>query len=416
MNWTTTADLRAQVQKLWDKGQLAACIADGEPLRPIRLLLKGPSSTELSECFDAVRVWIADLQQAVKSGAGPGYRLELREIRHRVIGANSVPHEIWIDTLDDALSLIGKRREADRFGKLVAQTAGSHPALLPWLRKRPLRALELADEWARLLDVVSWLECNPRPGIYLRQVDIPGVHSKFIEAHRGVLSELLDLVLPATAIDASAGGTSNFNRRYGFRDKPVRVRFRLLDPCHALRSAGAGEDIAITHDSFARLAPDVSRVFVTENEINFLAFPAVEKSMVVFGAGYGFDMLAEASWLRDRTIYYWGDIDTHGFAILNQLRALLPHVRSFLMNREVLMAHQPQWGNEPQPTLHDLPHLDEEERALFDDLRHNRLDSKSVRLEQERVSFGWIEKALTELADDDRGSKPPLCNRAMRPE
>ncbi|MGI6299138.1 MAG: Wadjet anti-phage system protein JetD domain-containing protein [Saccharofermentanales bacterium] len=43
---------------------------------------------------------------------------------------------------------------------------------------------------------------------------------------------------------------------------------------------------------------------------------------MIFGAGYGFDHLASASWLNQKDIYYWGDIDTHGFAILNQLRRL----------------------------------------------------------------------------------------------
>ena len=36
----------------------------------------------------------------------------------------------------------------------------------------------------RLLDVVTWLRAHPRPGIYLRQVDLPGIHSKFIERHK----------------------------------------------------------------------------------------------------------------------------------------------------------------------------------------------------------------------------------------
>ena len=63
MSWTTPSILRSQVQKLWDKGQLLAGFAEGGPLFPLRLMLKGPSSSELSERFDAVRAWIADLQQ-----------------------------------------------------------------------------------------------------------------------------------------------------------------------------------------------------------------------------------------------------------------------------------------------------------------------------------------------------------------
>lgn len=397
MSWTTPADLRAQVQKLWDKGQLLACMVEGEALFPLRLTLKGPASAELSERFDAVRAWIADLQQGAQSATRSGYRLELREVMHRVIGANILPREAWVDTLDDALALIGKRREAERFKALITSTAASQPVLLPWLGKRPLRALELAEDWPRLLAVVSWLQANPRPGIYLRQVDLPDVHSKFIEAHRGVLAELLDLALPAAAIDTGAAGAGEFARRYGFRDKPVRIRFRLLDTRHILPAAGADQDIAVTHDAFARLDPAASHVFITENEINFLAFPPMPDSMVIFGAGYGFDMLAAAAWLRERTIYYWGDIDTHGFAILDQLRTLFPHVRSVLMDRATLLAHGKQWGHEPQPVRRDLPRLDADERALFDDLRDNRLGHQ-IRLEQERIGFGWVERALDEIS------------------
>ena len=135
--------------------------------------------------------------------------------------------------------------------------------------------------------------------MYLRQVDIPGVHSKFIEAHRGVLAELLDLALPPEAIDPTASGVSQFARRYGFRDKPLRIRFRVLDPEHrTLLPGGLAQDITLDAESFARLDPNVARVFITENEINFLAFPQVKDSLVIFGAGYGFEMLARPTGFR----------------------------------------------------------------------------------------------------------------------
>jgi hypothetical protein len=115
--------------------------------------------------------------------------------------------------------------------------------------------------------------------------------------------------------------------------------------------------------------------------------------MVIFGAGYGFEMLAQAKWLSRCAIHYWGDIDTHGFAILDQLRACLPHAESFLMDRETLMAHRQQWVREPQPLSRDLVHLRTEEQALYDDLRDNRI-SPAIRLEQERIGFGWVKAAL----------------------
>jgi len=366
-------------------------------MEPRRLRLAGPNSVELAERFDEVRAWMADLRQGGSSANGaPRYRIVLREFRHRVLGSNAVPEEVWLDKLDDALALIGEQKKAKRFVALVQSTRAQQPALLAWLEKRPLNALALVDVWPRLLAVVSWLRAHPRPAIYLRQVDIAGVDSKFIEAYRGVLSELLDLALPSEAIEPGANGASQFCRRYGFKDKPLRIRFRLLDPRGVLLPEACEQDIGVTQAAFVRLALPVSRVFITENEVNFLAFPPLSGSMVIFGAGYGFEVLAGAQWLQQREIYYWGDIDTHGFAILDQLRAQLPHTQSLLMDRRTLLAHAAQWGEEPQPLLRDLPRLTAAERALFDELRDNRLALR-LRLEQERIGFGWLQQALNQL-------------------
>lgn len=410
MTWTTPADLRAQVQKLWDKGDLLRLLMPGAVMAPLRLRLVGPSSAELAERFDAVRAWMRELGCYAPADCAPGYRIAMREFRHRVLGANAVPDAIWLDTLDAALALIGKKKDAQRFVQLLDGTRVQQPALLPWLHQRPLQALALVPEWPRLLAVVTWLQAHPRPGVYLRQVDLPGVDSKFIEAHRGVLSALLDLALPADAMDPTANGSSQFCRRYGFRDKPLRIRLRWLGTTAALLPAAGAQDVTLTQADFGRLALPVQRVFITENEVNFLAFPELADSLVIFGSGYGFDALAEAHWLRACSVHYWGDIDTHGFAILDQLRAHVPQVQSLLMDRTTLMAHTDQWGQEPTPVLRDLPRLNAKEHALFDDLRHRRLGAFSahehVRLEQERIGYGWVQQAVAAL--------PPLDDR-MRP-
>ena len=388
MTWTTPADLKKQVQKLWDRGLLLASMTGGESLFPRRLTLKGPNSRELSERFPEVRDWIGQLSAA----AGP-YRIEWRSVKHRVLGNNKIPAAIWIDQLSQALELIGKRRAADQFAALVELTSDKQPELLPWLTKRPLRALELAKDWPRLLEIVGWVLKHPRPAIYPRQIDLPGVHTKLIEGDRGVLAELLDLVLPEDAIDMAHTGIGGFCRRYGFLDKPSRVRFRLLDSNLRLLPVEADQDITLTQPAFASLDLSVSKVFITENEINFLAFPEVSDAVVIFGAGYGFDNLAAATWLHEKEIYYWGDIDTHGFAILNQLRGFLPHVVSFLMDQRTLLAHRALWGSEMQPETGTLTRLNSEENALYDQLRQNHWGER-VRLEQERIGFDFLREAL----------------------
>ena len=73
MSWTRPGELRAQVQKLWDRGELLASLVRAEPLFPRRLFLKGPTSAEMAKRFDAVRAWVAELRAvstAVRNSAG----------------------------------------------------------------------------------------------------------------------------------------------------------------------------------------------------------------------------------------------------------------------------------------------------------------------------------------------------------
>lgn len=384
MKWTTPTDLKAQVQRLWDRGLLLSALVNDDEVFPRRLTFKAPTSRQLSDSFAEVRTWIARL-----TALSGNYRIEWRRINHPVLGSNDIPSEIWIDTLDDAFAFIGKGRSAEQFRTLVENTRQQQPELLPWLARRPLKALELAADWPFLLEIVDWLTKNPRPGIYLRQIDLPGVHSKFIEGHRSVLAELFDLVVPEDAIDAGFSGSSGFCRRYGFLDKPARVRFRLLDPAIRLLPTQSDQDFGVSQEAFADLDLPVSTVFITENEINFLSFPMVSGSMVIFGGGYGFAHLAAATWLQRKNIHYWGDIDTHGFAILHQLRGLFPHAQSLLMDRKTLMEHQLVWGTEAQPKITNLPRLNQDENRLYQDLCNNNLGS-SVRLEQEKISYQWL--------------------------
>jgi hypothetical protein len=394
MSWTTSADLRAQVQRVWDRGDLLSAAVSGAVLWPLRLTLKAPSAADLSDRFEAVRDWVRTVADT------PHVRIDWREWNHRVQGTQRLPAVVWVDSLQDALALTGKVGQAECFERLWQQTVVAQPALLPWMTRRPLHALELADRWERILAIVAWVQTHPRPGVYLRQVDVPGVDSKFIEAHRSVLTELLDSALPPEAVDARASGTAQFARRFGFLDKPVRIRWRLLDPTlPTLPGCGGLPDIALDAESFAALALPVERVYITENETNFLAFPQVVRAIVVFGAGYGWEALARAVWLHRCRLHYWGDIDTHGFAILNQLRGHFPHATSFLMDRETLLAHRPHWGEEPEPARHDLSRLTTEEAAVYDDLRFDRHQPR-LRLEQERVGFGWLSARLLGRLDE----------------
>jgi hypothetical protein len=391
VNWTTPADIKKQAHKLWDTGKMLSTMIENTALFPCRVALKLPSAAELSNEFAAARTWIENLRK----GETKGYRIVWQEVNHRIIGRNMLPKEIWIDSMDRVLAWIGKTQEARIFKTIADETGRRQPLLLPWLASRPLRALELAPVWMQLLEIIAWIQSHPFSGVYTRQVDLPNVSSKAIESFRGVLADLLDLALPPEAIDLDWTGARNFCRRYGFRDKPVRIRFRILDPKQAIFPS-EDQDITITRETFSSLNFIKRRVFITENETNYLVFPKSENSLVIFGSGYGFEALAAAHWLEDCTIHYWGDIDTHGFAILDQLRASYPHVQSLLMDRETLLSHRQYWITEPDPEKRDMSRLSAEESQLYNDLRYDRF-GPSVRLEQEMVRFSWLKAALNRL-------------------
>ena len=232
--------------------------------------------------------------------------------------------------------------------------------------------------------MLAWFRGHPRSGLYLRQLDIAGVDTKFIESRKPLLAQLLDIVItPETA-------QRSFEARYGLASKPSQIRFRILDNRLAIQGL---TDLAVPAREFASLDLPVERVFITENEINGLAFPAVPGSLVIFGLGYGLDRLSEVRWLHRRALHYWGDIDTYGFHILDRLRALFGDAQSFLMDRETLLEHAPLWVRESNAYDGELSRLNSAERALYDDLRHNRLGER-VRLEQERIPYGWLKRAL----------------------
>ncbi len=59
------------------------------------------------------------------------------------------------------------------------------------------------------------------------------------------------------------------------------------------------------------------------------------------------------------------------------------------MDRATLMAHRERWFDEERPTKAALSRLMPEEQALYHDLVTDALGQR-VRLEQERIDWGWV--------------------------
>ncbi|MDR3279852.1 MAG: DUF2220 family protein [Synergistaceae bacterium] len=391
--WTTGKDVVSHVRRLWERGDILSSFVTGRDIFPLSCAMKGPSSREYSEMFDDSRRWAASL---ISDSRAHWYRVETRTVNHRVLGRNEFPHRIWVDAREDVLRMLHKKRDADLFLEKVRFTEEECPALLSYMARRPIEVSGLGDDWDKLVSVALWMICRPKPDIYIRQMNLPGVDTKFIEKHKGILSKLLDLVLSKDAVNERSA-QSRFEERYGFKTRPELIRFRL--PSNCLAFPRGISDISVPSEEFAALDLGFGenlKVLVVENNINFLSIPRAKNLLIIWGLGYGFDFLKEAGWLARGEIYYWGDIDTHGFAILNQFRAIFPGSRSILMDRDTLTRHRELWVDEKTPASGDLQNLAPDEEALYSDLRLNVL-GPHIRLEQERIGYGLVMDALSKI-------------------
>jgi hypothetical protein len=378
--WTRPADVRAAVRKKWDSGALLTRFLAGHEWEPLGIPIRGPSARQIGEYLAEVRQWAAEWAAAEQ---GP-LRVEYKQVGGRHFGVNSIPSRAWLDSYAAAWELLGVRPDVRRLAGLIEAARGTR--LIPWLTGHPMRALRFADSWDRLLATVRWIEQRQVTGMYLRQVDAVGVDTKFIERHKGVLTELLDAQLDPSRVDTVA---PDFATRYGFLRRPGYVRFRVCGGYHGF------SELSVRVGEFTSAPEGVGRAYVIENEITYLAFPVPGGAMVIFGGGYAVPVLEPLSWLAGLDVGYWGDIDTHGFAILNRLRHHLPHARSMLMDRATLLDHRDQWTTESSPTTAALDRLDAAESAFYADLLSDAY-GPSIRLEQERISFSAIEKAVAE--------------------
>jgi hypothetical protein len=136
--WTTPDDIARQALRLWDGGQLLAAGLTGEPRFPLPLRLRRPGPRELGERFEAVRAWIGALEAGAKTSRGFGYEIVWEEINSRQLGRNRVPAGLVLPTCEDALALIDKQRDAERFNALARPTIAAFPELEGWVARKRL--------------------------------------------------------------------------------------------------------------------------------------------------------------------------------------------------------------------------------------------------------------------------------------
>jgi hypothetical protein len=376
--WTTPDDIAARVRRRWDDGSLLRAYTVGGHFDPIGVVLRGPTPSQVGDDIATARAWVAALDAGRRDDSR--YTLQWQSIGGRQIGRNRLPVRAIVSTIDQAWALLGVTAAVRRFDQLLALVQ-EHPQLRQWIVGQPLRALELGAEMPRLIAAFVWLDGHRQSQRYLREISAPGVDTKFAERYRPVLAAMLEV--PSTAAGFLAG--------LGLRSKPGLVRLR---PAPSLGLPGPLTELAARSEELAQLSVEPRTAVIVENEISYLSIDIPEDGVVIWGKGFEVDSVGRLPWLCDADVQYWGDIDTHGFAILDRLRAWLPRARSVMMDRETLLAHRDRWVSEDRPATSTLTRLTPDERDLYVELVEGGLGDR-VRLEQERIDWHWVEQRLS---------------------
>ncbi len=375
--WTTPEDIGAKVRRRWNDGSLLRAYANAEPFDPIEVPLRGPKPSHIGDDIAAAREWVAALDAGRRDDRR--YTLHWQSIGGRQIGRNLLPTRAVVSSTEQAWALLGVTTPVRRFDELLVLT-DQHPRVRQWVLAHPHRALALATEMPQLIAAYVWLDGHRGSHRYLREISAPGVDTKFAERHRPELAAMLD-------VSATAAG---FLAGLGLRSKPGLVRLR---PAPRLGLPAPLTEVAVRSEELAQLKVEPRVAVIVENEITYLSIDVPDDGVVIWGKGFDVDSVGRLRWLADADVLYWGDIDTHGFAILDRLRVWLPRTRSVLMDRETLLAHRDRWVVEERPATSALTRLTSDEHDLYIDLVEDRFGER-VRLEQERIDWHWVEQQL----------------------
>lgn len=128
--------------------------------------------------------------------------------------------------------------------------------------------------------------------------------------------------------------------------------------------------------------------YIVENKVNFLTFPPVAKSIVIWGKGYGVASIKDSELLKSTELIYWGDLDAQGFEILSQFRSYFARVKSLLMDKATFDKYFENDLGTPSKINAKL-NLTTEEEELYSYIKTN-----NYRLEQEKIPQSYVVEKL----------------------
>lgn len=346
-----------------------------------RLEIRG-DKTYTKNSFSEFEKEILSIISQSKEKKGYGYIVDFRKVKTKYLGTQDLPVSIYFDTEKDFLKYLGKEEEAESFYSDSQKIITTFPVLNDWIFQNPAKVVQNHNDWESILLVCSYFKANPKPNLYIRELPI-NVHTKFVEKNKGILKDLLTILIS----DCVKQDESIFEKRFNLKFGEPQIRFKILDReiCNSFFSGL--NDLAIPLSDFEKLNLPITRVLVVENKTTLyttLTLPKMKNTIAIFGSGYGVSNLKNVDWLTNIEILYWGDIDVQGFEILSQFRGYFPQTKSILMDKKSFEKFFENDLGTPSNSSIQL-NLTNDEIKLYDNLKTN-----NWRLEQEKIPLKYV--------------------------
>jgi hypothetical protein len=385
----TPTEIKEQCLKWWNAVLIA--VFNGQDFFPKEISRIGKVQTKdiLDNILD-YRQAIDQLKKQSKEQKNYGYTISWEERNFNKIGRNPVPGKITFNTVEDYLKFTNKEKEYHSFLEQATLISQTIPQLQGWIVQNSIKVIE-HRQWPDTLKVCAYFLQNPQPNLYIRQLPI-AVHTKFIkEENEALFRSLLEYLIP----EYIQLNETRFEKRFNLKYAEPLIRIRFLDK--SLSPLAGVSDISIPISEFRNYYCSCRNIFVTENLMNFLTLPDLPNTIALWsGGGFNVSYLQDISWLTTKQVYYWGDIDAHGFQILHQFRTYFPNTQAVMMNQETLTAFIKETGTGVAAKIHQLSTLTAAERELY-----TYITPTCIRLEQEKITQDYAENAIKEFFKSD---------------
>jgi hypothetical protein len=134
-------------------------------------------------------------------------------------------------------------------------------------------------------------------------------------------------------------------------------------------------------------------VLIVENKVNLLTLPMLPETIGLGGLGNAVTDLRYLSWLNDKEVWYWGDIDVDGFEILSRLRAFLPRTRTLMMDSQTVET----WREFIGTTGNHRQGLPPAGLTSEESMVHQFCATENLRIEQERIPQTYVEQQINSI-------------------